>query len=303
MKYALVALGLAGALGIMVYVSGGTQSFMANILSTQNGREEVIDVNATRSVAEIGATTAGVVPEKTVPKKTAQKKTTAVKKSAPSRSLSEAKQENVAVITVSSSMSAPVLPAIVPIVVPPPAPVIPITPPVQTVVIATTSSDVDAPVVSAPTSSLANIGAVLISEVMTGRKDDADYDFIELYNTGDAPIVLTGWTIKKRTSSGAESGLVAAARLKDKSIPAHGYLLLANETGYTGTPPADVVWPDSYSLAAANNSIALYKNGGAVADEAKWQEIPDGGAIVRDSWSVSSFHAVATPTPGGANVQ
>ncbi len=305
MKYALITIGFAGALGLMVYVSGGTQSFMANMLSTQGSREEVFDVNATTSMATNKADVAPTI----APKKTSSKKS-AAKKSAPMRTITEAIKENTTVITASTSAPMPVITVSAPSVATPPAPIIPVVPVTQpSVTVATATTSMTPLVVSAPpiastsVAVTANIGAVLISEVMTGIKGQANYDFIELYNTGDMPVVLTGWTIKKRTSSGNEDGLVAATRLKDRSIPAHGFLLLANGTGYTGSPTADIVWPDSYSLAAEKNSIALYKTGGVVADEVAWQAIPDGQSLVRDAWDVAAYHVSPMPTPGSANVQ
>lgn len=162
----------------------------------------------------------------------------------------------------------------------------------------------DAPIVtSVPTTQSSGMGAIRISEVMTGRKGDADYDFVELYNNSNTAVVLTGWSIKRRSSTGKESTLVAEARLENKHIAPHGYLLLANEKGYTGVPIADVVWPASYSFSGGKNAVIVLDDGGAVTDETAWENIPDGQSLVRDSWDSGTYHIFATPTPGIANIQ
>ncbi|MEK7089324.1 MAG: lamin tail domain-containing protein, partial [Patescibacteria group bacterium] len=138
---------------------------------------------------------------------------------------------------------------------------------------------------------------VLISEVMTGMKGSADYDFVELYNDSDSPAVLTGLSIKKKSSTGKESSLVAESRLMGKTIPAHQYFLLASDGGYTGNAKADVIWPSSYSLASAKNGIVLYGTNNKVMDSASWDTIPDGASFVRDGWNSALFHINSSPTP------
>lgn len=137
---------------------------------------------------------------------------------------------------------------------------------------------------------------IVISELMTGMKGNSNYDFIELYNDSDMSALLTNTSIKKKSGSGKESSLVAESRLAGKIIPAHGYFLLANERGYTGAIKPDVIWPSSYSFAAAKNGATLYINERAV-DAVYWDAIPDGFSLVRDGWGSTSFHISTTPTP------
>jgi len=42
---------------------------------------------------------------------------------------------------------------------------------------------------------------VYISEVMAGRSDNGNYEFIELFNDSDNQVDLTGWSIKKESSN------------------------------------------------------------------------------------------------------
>lgn len=141
---------------------------------------------------------------------------------------------------------------------------------------------------------------VLISEVMAGTKGNANYDFIELYNNSDMPTLLTGFSVKKKSSSGSESTLVAESRLSGKIISPRGYLLLANEGGYAGSVSSDVVWPASYSLASAKNGITVYRSG-KIIDNVDWSLIPLGQSLVRDGWDNASFHINTIPTPQNTN--
>ncbi len=143
---------------------------------------------------------------------------------------------------------------------------------------------------------------ILISEVMAGSSASADYEFIEIYNYGSEAVDLTGWYIKKKSSSGAESSLVAASRLSGKSVSAGKHFLLAHDGGYTGTVAADVLWPASYSLAYTNNTITIYNVSGAVIDAVSWTEIPKDKAYARSSLDISAGFAV-TDAPGPQNSQ
>ncbi len=137
---------------------------------------------------------------------------------------------------------------------------------------------------------------VLISEIMAGAESGSLYEFVELYNPTDCTIDLTGWTIKKRSSTGSESTLVAASRLEGKSVPPKSYFLLANEGGYTGSVPPDVQWPKSYTLAYTNNAVAIYGASGEIADQTTWSEIPKGQSWTRASWESNQF-SIQNPSP------
>ena len=53
---------------------------------------------------------------------------------------------------------------------------------------------------------------------MAGADSGANYEFVELYNAGANPVDLTGWTLKKKTSSGSEGSLVSAKLFSGKVI-------------------------------------------------------------------------------------
>lgn len=240
MKAIASSLAIVAILGFAIYMSGGMDSFLTNLLSSQSAsQQETIALDAplenTRSANVLKTVSHGGKNKKTV-----------------------AAQKPIARVPDVSTSS------------------------LQNDSIATSSSE--------------NIASVLISEIMAGTKENADYDFIELYNNSEKSTSLTGLSIKKKSSRGKETLLVAESRLNGKTIPAHGYFLLANEGGYKGGVRPDVVWPTSYSLAATKNGVTLYTKG-RVVDAAYWDAIPDGFSFIRNGWNSASFHTNSLPTP------
>jgi hypothetical protein len=158
--------------------------------------------------------------------------------------------------------------------------------------VSVTSTAPTSTVAEEPVSQPSSQGTVMISEVMAGKDGATNWDFVELYNPVPNPINLTGWSVRKRSSSGTESPLVSATRLEGVVIPAGGYLLLAHPD-YAGVPAADVMWPKSYTLAYKSNAAVLYNADGAKADEISWSEIPPGQSYAL----VGTSFAVGSPTP------
>lgn len=138
---------------------------------------------------------------------------------------------------------------------------------------------------------------VLISEIMVGTAENSKYEFVELYNPGSSPVDMTGWSIKKRSSTGSESGFVVASRLEGKTIGANGYFLIVNPAGWPGSPSPDLEWPASYALAYTENGLYLYRSDGTVADSVFWTEIPKSSSLERSSWEENRFEVQSTPTP------
>jgi len=125
------------------------------------------------------------------------------------------------------------------------------------------------------TSTAASSTPIRIAAVMTGTKHNAAEEYIELYNPGDERIDLSGWSIHKQSSTGAISLLVAASHFAHTSIAPKSYLLIAR-SGYTGTTTPDIIWPASYSLSRANETLLLIDDRGATIDTVAWSEIPPG---------------------------
>lgn len=137
----------------------------------------------------------------------------------------------------------------------------------------------------------------LIMEIMAGKDGNSGYEFVELYNPNDSAFDLTGWSLKKRSSTGTESSLVATSRLEGKSIPARSRFLLVNEEGYDGGVAPNVGWPKSYSLAYSNNSIVVYNADGQKIEEVSWAEIPKDKSYERRSADSNEFFIQDSPNP------
>ncbi|MEK7553631.1 MAG: lamin tail domain-containing protein [Patescibacteria group bacterium] len=156
-----------------------------------------------------------------------------------------------------------------------------------------------APVAPQAPLNIINIG---ISEILVGIDGNIYYEFIELYNPNDAIIDLTGYSIKKRSSTGDESlTLIASSRFKDKKIASKKYFLLAKEEGYNGQISPDIFWPKSstYALAYKNNAIILYNANGETIEDIGWDEIIKGQSLERIStpWSSGEFKIQNNPNP------
>lgn len=144
---------------------------------------------------------------------------------------------------------------------------------------------------AAPPTSTSSPPSILITEVFVGSEQSSDDEFIELYNAGDAAVDLTGWSIKKKSSTGSESSLVSSARLEGKSIPAHSFFLIAHEGKYLGGASLDATWASSYNLAYTNNAITLYKPDGGAMDSTSWSEITKGQSWARQPQKDAVFVA------------
>ncbi len=139
---------------------------------------------------------------------------------------------------------------------------------------------------------------IIVSEMMVGSSASGGYEFIEIYNYGSEVMDLTGWAIKKKSSSGSESSLVSASRLQGKTVAPGKYMLLAHEEEYTGPVSADVLWPKSYTLAYTNNAVVVYDSSGQVADQASWTEIPKDQSYERATLTKeTTFTLQADPSP------
>lgn len=158
------------------------------------------------------------------------------------------------------------------------------------------------PIISQDSPNLNTIINIGISEILVGIDGNVNYEFIELYNSNDVAIDLTGYSIKKRSSTGNESPLVSASRFDGKKIMPNKYFLLVNEGGYSGVVQSDIVWPKSYILAYKNNAVILYNANGEVIEDIGWDEIAKGQSLERVfsdnvSWIKGEFKIQNTPTP------
>jgi hypothetical protein len=141
------------------------------------------------------------------------------------------------------------------------------------------------------------IEKILISEIMVGSSDNTKNGFVELYNPNSTSVDLTGWMIKKKSSTKSESVFISSLRLKGKIIKAGKYFLAVNEKEYTGNVAPDIFWPGSYILSSSNNGISIYDNAGRKVDEVFWKSIKEGQSYQREDWSSNMFNTQEHPSP------
>ncbi len=151
--------------------------------------------------------------------------------------------------------------------------------------VSTTTADQSDEVAPPPFAAHTNANHILISEIQAGAASSSD-EFIELYNPTDAAVDLTGWELRKETSSGAESNLVDNSAFAG-TIPAKGFFLIASPA-YSGATSADLIYSVlSGSIAYTNNSIILYNGDHAsaqVVDEVSYSEIAAGKSLERKAY-------------------
>lgn len=136
-------------------------------------------------------------------------------------------------------------------------------------------------------------GQLIISEVMAGDASGAGNEFIELYNTTDSEIDLTGISIKKKVlSSGSESSLVTTVNFEGKRISA-GQRFIIGHGSFTAQ--TQMTWPTSYSIAYTGNAALLYNAQAQKIDEVSW-ELSDGQSYACASQGSCIVQEV--PTPG-----
>ncbi|MDI6602580.1 MAG: lamin tail domain-containing protein [Patescibacteria group bacterium] len=110
---------------------------------------------------------------------------------------------------------------------------------------------------------------LLIVEVqIAGEKINDDNDFIKIHNHSDYDLDISGYKLRKRTSTGKESSIRVFPN--GSKIPAKGYFLWANsKNDFHLTIGADI-WNKAYL--AKNNSIALLSPEGIILDALAWGE-------------------------------
>ncbi len=115
---------------------------------------------------------------------------------------------------------------------------------------------------------------ILISEAQIGGVNSND-EFIELYNSSDSNVDLTGWSLKRKTSAGTISNIISNM---EGIAPASGYVLIAprancgdgkNETCYKGTVGANFEYTTN-SYLAKDNAILLYDKNDVLIDKLGW---------------------------------
>ncbi len=132
--------------------------------------------------------------------------------------------------------------------------------------------------------------AVVINEVQIAPTDGR---FIELYNTSDSDVDLTGWYIQRKTATGSSFGsLVTSTKFESKSIKGGGYFLISRNV----LTNSDIV-VDTLTL-TESNTIRLRDSNGEDVDLVEWGSMSEGESYQRTS---ASSWILASPTPHAAN--
>lgn len=120
-------------------------------------------------------------------------------------------------------------------------------------------------VASTTGTSTASTEKILIVAVAIGGASSTN-DFVKLFDPSTAVIDLSGWKLRKKTSTGTDSSLKVIPN--GSSIAAGGYFTWANSAGGFGDAlGADVT---SSETLAADNSVALMDANGTIIDEVAW---------------------------------
>ena len=140
---------------------------------------------------------------------------------------------------------------------------------------------------STPTSTIISVGSsdanrLVISEIMAGTADNADNEFVELYNPTDSAINLSNWSLKRKTSQTATSTENLVLSFSATSTIAGKSFFLIAHNDYNGTSTPDFYYTNnSDPLAYSDDVVILYNNNGGIIDEVVYQDIPTGQSLER----------------------
>lgn len=141
---------------------------------------------------------------------------------------------------------------------------------------------------------------IIINEVQILPTGDR---FIELYNTANSPVNLTGWFLQRKTATGNTFGsLVSKINFEGKTIGALSYFVISRNTlNSSSIVTGDLTLSESNSIQLKNSEGVVDKIAWGSSDECS-SECPtnpgEGQSIQKtvSSWTISS------PTPGSINV-
>lgn len=117
--------------------------------------------------------------------------------------------------------------------------------------------------------------------------------FIELYNSSNSDIDLTGWYIQRKTATGNSFGsLVTSSQFKDKSIKANEYFLISKNLSIN--PDITI---DNLTL-TESSTLRIRNSNGEDIDQIELKVVLDGKSYQKIS---ASEWVSAVPTPGMVN--
>jgi hypothetical protein len=137
------------------------------------------------------------------------------------------------------------------------------------------------------------LASVTINEVQTGTSASANDEFIELYNSCNGVVSLSGSLVYR--SKAGSTDIVLISSLSGKSIAAKSWFL-ATGSGYLGTAMSDVTYPSG--LADTGGGLALRDSGGNIVDSMGWGGATDG---FQQGTPCTNLHSTMSRIPDGAN--
>jgi len=143
----------------------------------------------------------------------------------------------------------------------------------------------------------ATFAQVVINEV---QLLPTDLRFVELYNTSDSDIDLTGWYIQRKTETGSSFGsFVSSTKFENKIIGARGYFLISKNSN------SDIV---TTLTLTESNTLQIKDSKGNVINKIGWGNSSDcGGSCAPNPAEGQSIQRTASgwiaasPTPGATN--
>ncbi len=151
-------------------------------------------------------------------------------------------------------------------------------------------------------------GAVVINEIMYDLDgSDSGKEWIEVFNNNDTAVDLTNWKFFE-----AETNHKLTLIQGGSSIPAHGYAIIADNSGnfLTDNPGfSGILFDSTFSLSNTGESLALKDGDSNIIDEltynSSWGANDDGNSLQRKSATGNSNDSTnwgtGGPTPGALN--
>jgi len=112
----------------------------------------------------------------------------------------------------------------------------------------------------------------VISEVQV-IGSSANDEFVELYNPTEFDIDISGWKLRKISSSGTESPLVASL---SGTIKSYGFFLIVHPDVSANYQYDNLYSSDSYAI-SNNNAVILEDNASMEIDKIGWGSVPTPG--------------------------
>lgn len=100
---------------------------------------------------------------------------------------------------------------------------------------------------------------VVISEIQVSGDggDPGNDEFVELYNPTGVDVVMSGWKLTRKNSSGTEANLILSL---NGTVPSHGYFLVGHGTGYNGSVSLDASYSAPSNALTNNYTVLLYSD-------------------------------------------